>query len=109
MNLEKNNFVADFPSPMGVLVVIKNPILAKKEETQKVLKTLPDAEKEKYLMENMLPEFDSVEVLAKGPNCVAVEVGKKYAVKVDSVMRDKLTLSDMKYLYVRESEFFAVW
>lgn len=104
-----NEFKQEFPQPLGVLVVIKNPILAKKEEIQKVLKSLPETEKEKYLMENMLPEFDAVEVLAKGPSCVAVEIGKRYAVKANSIMHEKTTLSDMKYLYIRESEFFAVW
>lgn len=102
-----NEFKQEFPQPMGVLVVIKNPILAKKEEIEKVLKTLPESEKQRYLVEQMLPEFDSAEVLAKGPNCTpAIIVGKKYAVKEGF---DKTTLSDMKYLYIRESEFFAVW
>lgn len=99
----------EFPAPLGNLVVIKNPVMEKRAEMDKVLKTLPEAEKEKYLVENMVPEFDSVEVLSKGPKCSEVEVGKKYAVRMDSALHGRLVLSDMKYLYIRETEFFAVW
>lgn len=104
-----NELAVTFPAPLGNLVVIKNPVMHKRAEMEKTLKTLPESEKEKYLIENMVPEFDSVEVLAKGPKCSEVEIGKNYAVRMDSALQGRLTLSDMKHLYIRETEFFAVW
>ena len=97
------------PRPLANNVLIANPANEKLAgDIDAKASKLPPKEKEDFFKKEMAAMWESIEVLAVGPQCSFLTVGDK-AIGTPEVVQSVTPTPDSKYLLVRETAFKAIW
>jgi len=97
------------PKPLANNVLIANPVNEKlAESVEAKASKLPPKEKDAFFRKEMAAMWESIEIVAVGPQCTFLTVGD-LAIGTPEVVQTAIPTPDSKYLLLRETAFKAIW